>query len=72
MTIQTANLLLFVCKQDMQVHLKKQFWRKGHKTLLNNLRARLGNDLSVDEIISRIQNDAGPAFCISGEVSSAQ
>ncbi len=44
---------------------------KGHKTLLNNLRARLGNDLSVDEIISRIQNDASPAFVSVGDILGA-
>ncbi|MEX2405468.1 MAG: hypothetical protein WD579_02585 [Candidatus Paceibacterota bacterium] len=43
----------------------------GHKTLLNNLRARFGSRISVDEIITRITDDAETPFVSVGDTLGA-
>lgn len=43
----------------------------GHRTLFETLRRRLGSDLSVDEIISRIQNDTSSPFVSVGDILGA-
>lgn len=43
----------------------------GHRTLFDALRKRLGNDLSVDEIISRIENDTSSPFVSVGDILGA-
>ena len=43
----------------------------GHRTLFDALRMRLGNHLSVDEIISRIQNDTSSPFVSVGDILGA-
>ncbi|MEK7128791.1 MAG: hypothetical protein AAB858_00370 [Patescibacteria group bacterium] len=54
-----------------QTNFEEAILEKGHKTLLNNLRSRLGNDLSVDEIVMRIMNDAGTPLVSVGDVLGA-
>jgi len=53
--IYSNGKLTFTRKQTKHISSAEEaITKKGHETLLNNLRARLGRDLSVGEIISRI------------------
>lgn len=53
--IYSNGELTFTRKQTKYISSAEQaILEKGHETLLNNLRARLGSDLSINEIISRI------------------
>ncbi|MEK7568247.1 MAG: hypothetical protein AAB498_01290 [Patescibacteria group bacterium] len=54
-----------------QTKFEEAILEKGHKTLLKNLRSRLGNDLSVNEIVMRITNDAGTPLVSVGDVLGA-
>ena len=44
---------------------------RGHRLLFEALRRRIGNDLSVDEIITRITNDAGTPLVSVGDILGA-
>lgn len=58
--IYSNGKLTFTRKQTKYISSAEHaIMGKGHATLLNNLRARLGKDFSVDEIVSRMTLDTG-------------